>query len=143
MADLFGRDPVKQLDAVTADRCTLTWDGKVIAEAMQVSISYNQSVSRRRTIGGKSAVIYGSQPMGQASIALMVTTDGNDIFGTDSWKGCQGGTVMFATKGCKGATSTNYTANGCVVTGYSIQASAEDLTVVQNITIDFLELVAS
>lgn len=140
MADLFGREPIQQLAPITADKCSITFDEKPLAEAMQISIQYNQSVTRRRSIGGKVAVIYGSQPSGQATIGRMMTTDAKQIFDSDSWKGCKGGKIQFKTAGCGDAVGPVYSATGCMVTSYSIQAQAEDLTVIDNITIDFLEL---
>lgn len=141
MADLFGRDPVNALNPVTSDQCTLLLDGANLAEAIQVSISYNQSVTRRRAIGGKSAVIYGSQPTGQATIARMLATNGSNIFNSAMWTGCGKGTVTFTPKGCGGTGNFGaYNITGAIVSSYSIQAQAEDLTVVDNITIDFLQL---
>jgi hypothetical protein len=144
MADLYGKDKLTILQPVTADRCKIQMDGKDVGEAIQFSLEYSQGVTRRRSIGSRSAVIYASQPTGRATMARLITVDGDKQTGKgDSWLACKGGTLDFTMKGnpCgDGAPETVYKATGCIVTSFSIQASAEDTTVMDNVVIEFLEL---
>ena len=140
MADILGRDPIQLKQPITADKCLITWDGNNVAQAISVSLDYSQSISRRRSIGSKDAVIYGSQPSGRATMARLITTDGSITQGP-SWSSCSTGTLTFTMGGCNGASGDVYTANGCMVSSFSIQAQAEDLTVMDNVVIEFMELV--
>ncbi len=139
---MFGREHIDQKTAITSDRCSVIFDTSPVAEAIQMSISYNQSVTRRRSIGGKVAVIYGSQPVGQCTIARMVlANDPGTFFAGPSWSGCQGGSITLTLAGCGDAPGAKYQINGSLVTSFSIQLQSEDLTVVDNVSIDFLELI--
>jgi len=137
MADMFGREPVKLKKPVTADKCEITWDGKNVAQAIQFSMDYSQQITRRRSIGSKDAIIYGSQPQGRATMARLITSDGSITSG-DSWT-CKTGTLTFKLGGCEGGGGT-YTATGCIISSFNIQAQAEDLTVMDNVVIEFMEL---
>ncbi len=143
MADIFGKEPLELKQPITADKCIISLDGKVVAEASQISIEYSQSITRRRSIGNKTAVIYGAQPQGRASIARLLALDMEDERGK-SWTGCVEGTLTFSMGGgCGGqdkSASKRYTATGCIVSAFSIQASADDLTVMDNVVIEFMEL---
>ena len=143
MADLFRRQDTQIKSPVTADSCVITWGGEVAA-AMQVQISYQQQVQRRRTIGNRNAIIYATYPVGQITIARLIAEGAGDIFSKEGWSSCTPGTLTFAMSGgngsnCAGAGYT-LTAKGCIVSSYSLSAEAEGLTVVDNITIEFLEL---
>jgi hypothetical protein len=144
MADLFSRNNSTIQKPVTADNCKITWDGEVHA-AVQVQISYQQQVQRRRTIGNQDAIIYATYPIGQITIARLISDGAGDLFSKPGWSACKPGTITFAMSGGNGNTDcsvTGYslTAKGCVVTQYSLSAEAEGLTVVDNVTIEFLEL---
>lgn len=140
MSDIYGKAPLNLKQAVTADRCTITWDGKDVAQAVQFSLEYSQSVTRRRSIGQKDAVIYGGQPTGRATMARLITSGGSNVGDGDSWLACKSGTMMFEMGGNCGGTGDIYHATGCIVTSFSLQASSEDLTVMDNVVIEFLEL---
>lgn len=143
MADIFGKEPLKLKTPVTADKCRITMDGKPVAEAMQFSLEYSQSITRRRSIGNNSAVIYGSQPMGRASMARLITVPDESSKG-DSWNACIRGRLTFELGGgCDSnqQTGKTYTAEGCIVSAFSVSASADDLTVVDNVVIEFMELI--
>jgi hypothetical protein len=143
MADLFQRQDSTIKTPVTADNCLITWDG-AIAAAMQVQISYQQQVQRRRTIGNQNAIIYATYPVGQITIARLIADGASDLFGKTGWSACTPGQLTFAMSGGQGASCAaqgySLTAKGCVVSQFSVQAEAEGLTVVDNITIEFLEL---
>jgi len=143
MADLFQRQDTTIKSPVTADNCVITWGGN-IAAAMQVQISYQQQVQRRRTIGNQNAIIYATYPVGQITIARLIADGASDIFGAPGWSACTPGQLTFAMSGgngsnCPGA-GYSLTAKGCIVSSFSVSAEAEGLTVVDNITIEFLEL---
>lgn len=141
MADIFNRGSQEITTPVTADRCTITIDGTVVADAINFQCNYSQPITRRRAIGNQKAIIYGGQPMGQISISRLVTSDSNALLSSAVFQ-CQGGEVTFTGSGCEGG-SVNYTARGAMVSSFSVSASADDLTVMDGITIDFLELSAS
>jgi len=137
MADVFNKEQtIKQ--PITADLCSIVWDGETVTQAMQFQLTYSQQISRRRSIGSEDAIIYGSQPQGQITIARLMC-DSSALFSSDSWT-CRPGTLTFQTATCEGAGGVTYTANGCMVSQYSVTASAEDLTVVDNVVVEFLEL---
>lgn len=138
MADLFGYENVSPQAPITADRCIISFDG-VIATAMQVQISYQQQINRRRTIGNKEALMWGSQPQGQANIQRMVV--GKERYGGNGWSACNPADVTFEMNGCSSAGS-KFTAKSAVVSQFSITAEAESLTVMDNVVIDFMQLTA-
>lgn len=140
MADIFGRTPLTLQTPITADQCHIEWEGEV-GTAIQFSLEYSQQVTRRRSIGNQNAVIFGSQPMGRATIARLLTT-GENGFTQQAWScGKSDSKITFKLGGCGGeGGGGTYTATGCIVSSFSIQASAEDLTVMDNVVIEFLEL---
>lgn len=146
MADIYGKEKIDIKQPITADRCEIMMDGSPVGQAIQFSLEYSQAVTRRRSIGQKMAVIYAGQPSGRATMARLITTDGTLMTGRgDSWKACSSGTLTFTMKGnpCGEANAkvTKYKATGCIVTSFSLSAQAEDLTVMDNVVIEFLELI--
>jgi hypothetical protein len=138
MADLFGYANVSPKAPITADRCTLSFGG-VIATAMQVQISYQQQINRRRTIGNKEALLWGSQPQGQANIQRMVI--GTEAYGGKGWSACDPADMTFEMQGCTSG-GPKLTARAAVVSQFSVTAEAESLTVMDNVVIDFMQLTA-
>lgn len=138
MAEMFNRPPVNVKDPITADNCSIIWDGEIVTQAQNITIQYSQNVTRRRSIGSQDAVIYASQPQGTAQITRLVTTE-SGLFSGPSWQPCGNGNLTFLLGGCNGD-GNNYSATGCIVSSFSVQASADDLTVVDNVTIEFLQL---
>lgn len=163
MAELFGRKSVIPKKPITADMCTIIWgdsldtgegvpNGAAVASATNISIQYQQQVTRRRTLGAAEgapiAVIYPSQPVGSMSIQRLICETTEDIFQRPGWNICKGTAALSisfdgatAYEGCNTQGSI-YTATGATVTGYSLNAEAEGLTVVDNIQIEFLQLEA-
>jgi hypothetical protein len=140
MADLFKRDQVNIVQPITADKCTINWGGIVMA-AVQVQISYAQQVQRRRTIGNKQAVIFATYPVGQITIARLVSSEGGDLFSKPGFDACNPGDLSFNLGGCSGG-GYNLNARHCVVSQFSITAEAEGLTVVDNVMIECMEITA-
>jgi hypothetical protein len=160
MADLYGFDNQTIKTPLTADKATITWQGvsgEIITGAVQVSISYAQAINRRRSIGNKDAIIWSAMPSGQITIQRLLTIDSNGLFSARGWKSCDPGTITLTLGGgaCDSATQTasgstavgatskaaiTYTATGCIVSQFNVQAEAESLTVMDNVVIEFLQL---
>jgi hypothetical protein len=138
--DVFGFRGQDIAIPLTADKATLIW-GDIVTGAIQVSITYAQQVNRRRTIGNVSAVIWASMPSGQITIQRLLTTDSAGLFSAPGWQACLPGTITLQLAGgCDRGPAGSYTAWGCIVSQFSIQAEAESLTVMDNVTIEFLQL---
>ncbi len=144
---------------------TVPGAGQVVTGATNINISYQQQVIRRRTLatagGAPLAVIYPSQPIGSLQIqrlfadlsqqlgggATGFTASGtHDIFNLYGWSICSGTaaiTVTFdgdsAYKDCA-TKNDGYRMTGCVVVGYNISAEAEGLTIVDNVSVEFLQM---
>ena len=141
MADLFGFGSQNIKSPLTADKATITWNGSQVTGAIQLSISYAQSIQRRRTLGNKDAVIFAAMPQGQISIARLMTTDSSSLFAGSGWRACDPGTLTLTLAGgCNSAVGLSLTATACVVSQFSIQAEAEGLTVIDNMVIEFMQL---
>jgi len=139
MGDVFKRTGGNYKAPITADKCKLEWGG-IVSAAMQVQISYSQQVQRRRTIGNEEAAIWATFPSGQITIARLLTSTANDIFGKEGWDACKpADSITFSMAGC-GEGNMKLTAKNCIVSQYSVAAEAEGLTVVDNIVIEFLHL---
>jgi len=140
MAVIFDKKVVVKTP-ITADKCKITIDGAKVGQAMNFQLTYQQQTTKRHTIGSEDAVVYGSYPTGQISIARLLTADVPGTFMSGKSWGCGGdGIVTFTTGDCNGGGGSTYSATGCMVTGFSLTANAEDLTVIDNITIEFLSL---
>lgn len=141
--DIFGFGDQQIKTPLTADKALISWGG-IVTGAINVSVSYAQQVQRRRTIGNKDAVIYASMPAGQVTMARLLTTDAGLLFSAPGWQACNPGTISISFGGgCDSAVGFVVTAIGCVVSQFQIQAEAEGLTVMDNVTIDFLQLIPS
>lgn len=140
MADLFGFSNQTIKTPLTADKATIQWGG-IVTGAIQVSVSYAQQINRRRTIGNKDAVIFASMPNGQVSMQRLLTTDSAALFSSPGWSACNPGTITLTLGGCNAGGPT-FTATGCVVSQFQVQAEAESLTVMDNVVIEFLQLKA-
>ena len=140
MADLFGHENSAIKAPLTADKATINWGG-IITGAIQVTVAYNQQINRRRTIGNKDAVIWATMPSGQVTIQRLLTADSGALFNAPGWNACKPGEITLTLGGCEGGGPT-YTARGCVVTQFQVQAEAESLTVMDNVVVEFLQLSA-
>lgn len=169
-SEIFGRNAARVVKPVTADMCTILWGSdnnaspaKALLGATNLNISYQQQVVRRRTLaapgGTPLAVIYPTQPLGtiqiqrlyadltkQSSGAGAETTQLQDIFSLPGWNVCADtATLNISFNGASAyancsTSAAGYRATGAVVTGYSLSAEAEGLTVVDNVNIEFLQL---
>jgi hypothetical protein len=146
--DVFNKKLVNPKKPVTADMALINWDG-ILAQATTISWQYGQSVTRRYTLGSNgqnTAVIYPGRPQGALTMQRLIAEGTDNIFGKPGWDICKGlGTITIALDGTsaydgctvKGGT---YTFRGCTVTGYSISLNSEDLTVADNVSIEFLQM---
>jgi Na+/glutamate symporter len=142
MADLYGFGDQNIKTPLTADKATINWGG-IVTGAIQIAVSYAQQVNRRRTIGNKDAVIWAAMPSGQITIQRLMTTDAAGLFSSPGWKATTPGTITLSLGGgTAGAGGPTFTATGCVVSQFSVQAEAESLTVMDNVVIEFLQLTA-
>lgn len=138
--DVFGFSGQTIATPLTADKARLIW-GALVTGAIQVAISYAQQVNRRRTIGNKNAVIWAAMPSGQITVQRLLTTDSSALFSAPGWQACNPGTITLELAGgCDGGAANTFTATGCIVSQFSVQAEAESLTVMDNVTIEFLQL---
>lgn len=169
--DLYGRKLVDTgyMKPITADMATLVWatDGAlntsstadspgILTGATNVNISYQQGVTRRYTLGTRGgrplAVIYPTRPVGTLAISkLFVGPDPGKLFALPGWNICEGTaiiTVRFdgtsAYDNCSsasGKTFGGFQLLGATVTGYNIGFESEGLTVVDNISVEFLQMI--
>lgn len=139
--------------------------GKVVTGATNINISYQQQVVRRRTLatagGSPLAVIYPTQPTGSIQIQRLFadlsqqlgggstgyqTSSVHDIFDLPGWNICNGTASISVTFDGSSAypdcatKAPGYRMSGAVVTGYNLSAEAEGLTVVDNVSIEFLQM---
>lgn len=154
---MFGR---KQVDTstkpITADMATIMWptgSGTWLANAaVNIEITFQQPITRRRTIGSAGgspvALLYPGQPQGQLSIGRMLTTDTN-LGNTENvgWSACEtlpditvtfGGESNYVS--CSGASIIEYVCQGCLVESYRMAAESEGLTVMDTVVVQFLGL---
>lgn len=142
MADIFNKKSAQIVTPITADHCQLTIGTALVADAIQFSASYNQGVTHRRAIGNKSVMIYTSMPRGQISVARLLADDIKEVLNSEIFT-CKGGQIRFQGSSCPEngpIKPVTYTCKGCIASSYSISASADDQTVMDNLVIDFVEM---
>ncbi len=155
MPDVYGRKPVEMQKPVTADQCTMIWGGaasvqsKVVTTATQVTVQYQQQVTRRRTLGGTGkaiAVTYPSYPVGSIQIQQLVSELSDKLFEMPGWNVCKGNASIdinfdgsSAFDGCT-SVGPKYVCIGGVVTNFGFSAEAESLVVTENVSVEFLQL---
>lgn len=167
--DLYGRRMVRAVKPITADMCTIvftadnaasTAKSEIIAGATNISISYQQQVMRRRTLGSAGgsplAVIYPTQPMGTLTMSRLFARyhDADpalntieSLFSFPGWDICKGtASITLKFNGDSAFTGCNekyggFKLSGATVTGYSLSAEAEGLTVLDNVNIEFLQMI--
>jgi hypothetical protein len=154
--DIFGKPQFGITHPITADQIYIQWEGvdgsfDDIYQATNVQLQYQQSVSRRYTLSSQQnqAVIIPGRPIGTMTIGRLFVGTQQDIFTTLlGWNVCLNpATIHINLSGANAtdcSTSTGaFQLAGCYVTAYSFQGNADDLQVVDNITIEFLQLLTS
>ncbi len=148
-SDIFGKTLQEVQQPFTADRALLLINDKVVGAALTVSISYGQAITKRRTIGGKQAIIYSGQPEGNIQIQRLVTfqsvpgqeSSGLPEYGTGIWNICEPADIKFElTGGNCGDQTFSFIATGAIIQQYAITAEAEGTTIADSIVISFLQL---
>lgn len=148
MSDIFKRKIIDPKKPITADMVQIEWDG-LLAQAMQISLQYNQPVTRRYTLGtnGKNTVvIFPGRPIGTLSISRLIIDQGDNVFERKGWDPCGDlATIYINLDGS--STFENCTANGgtyvirgALANSYGMQAEAEGLSIVDNINVEFMQL---
>jgi hypothetical protein len=150
MAELFHYKVQEIVRPLTADRAQLSWGGTVITAATNVTIQYQQQINRRRVIGGQVAVRWGSQPTGTLTAQRILTTNPTDLFSSPIWNQCEDNPPtmeLILGNGCGDVSPGNkvikYEMTGAVVSQYQVQAEAEGLTVIDNVVVEFMQLIQS
>jgi hypothetical protein len=136
MADIYGFSS-NVVSPATADKSTISWGGSV-AGAVQISVSYNQQINKRRSMGNGAAIVWASQPTGQISIQKLVI--GGLVKGLPGFNACNPATISFNAGACAGNFGGSVTATGCVVASYTLTAETDGMSVMENVVIDFVSL---
>ena len=158
-SDIYGRKMIIPIKPITADMCTIvggteaatTGVGEeILTGATSINISYQQAVVRRRTLGSRNgqpiAVIYPTQPMGTLTMQRLFAETPAAIFSRPGWNICAGTAyldVRFNGDSAYADCNVKYGGfhiTGATVTGYRVSAEAEGLTIVDDISIEFLQM---
>ena len=156
MADIFNRAPLNIEKPVTADMVMIYWGsgnggtgGSIVTQATNFQMQYQQQVTRRWTLGGSGAntcVIYPGRPMGTIRIQRLFVDDNENIFSNPGWDPCGApATLTIQLNGaatdlsCTTSAGT-YIARGAFATGYGFSAEADGLTIIDDVTIEFMQL---
>ena len=140
MADVFGRNQQNIQAPITADRGIIDWGGGMVTSCTNISIGVAVPVQMRHTIGNQQSVIYAGQPSGTITINELLAENAGDLFGRPGWNVCQPTSITVSFASCSAGEGISLRADGCVVTQYSLRAEAEGLTVLDAVTIQFLQL---
>ena len=149
--DIFGKPNFTQVYPVTADQVQLIWSGNSVMQATNVQIQYQQNVTRRYTLSSpqNQASIIPGRPIGTLTMGRLFVTAEQNLFKLPGWNVCQPpATIIIAchaanTGSCSVTSPVEYTLYGAYVTGYSFSANADDLQVIDNITVEFLQMNAT
>lgn len=142
MADIFNFKDQDVKRPYTADRATLEWsDTGEVQFAINVQISYQQQINRRRVIGGAWAVRWGSQPQGSLTCQRILVSGDANIYTGKIWDQCQDAKELKVTLAdCDGAVGPIYICTGPVVSQLQVTVEAESLTCLDNVVVEFLQL---
>lgn len=147
--DIFGKAEFKILHPVTADQMRIQWGDDYVTQATNVQIQYQQQVTRKYTLGSpqNQAMVIPGRPIGTISIGRLFAAEDQDIFSLPGWDVCDNPATLYlqflptesTTKECI-TSNLVYIVTGAYVTGYSLQGNADDLQVIDSISIEFLQL---
>jgi hypothetical protein len=143
MADVFNFKDQAVKKPFTADRATLQWaEQGQVDWAINVQISYQQQINRRRVIGGNWAIRWGSQPQGQLTAQRILVSGANDEQYTGKiWDQCQDTEpLVVVLQDCNGTTGPVYTCTGPTIAQLQVTVEAESLTCLDNVVVEFLQL---
>jgi hypothetical protein len=142
MADIFNFKDQEVKRPYTADRATLEWsDTGDVQFAINVQISYQQQINRRRVIGGAWAVRWGSQPQGSLTCQRILVAGDANIYEGKIWDQCQDAQELkVSLSDCDGKAGPIYICTGPVVSQLQVTVEAESLTCLDNVVVEFLQL---
>jgi len=146
--DIFHRAPLNIEKPITADMVMIQWDSGAVAQATNLSLQYQQPINRRWTLGGvaNSCVIYPGRPSGSIQIQRLMADEDENLFNNSGWDPCgTPATIYIMLNGASAipdctTTGGEYIARGAFVTSYNFSAEADGLTIVDNISIEFMQL---
>jgi hypothetical protein len=126
----------------TADRATLKWsDVGPVQFAINVQISYQQQINRRRVIGGEWAVRWGSQPQGTITCQRILVANDANIYEGKIWDQCQDAEAVEVTlRDCDKGAEKIFKCTGPVVSQFQLTVEGESLTCLDNVVVEFLQL---
>ncbi len=147
-ADLFGRN-VGRLDGVfAADQARLNFFGMAIGVLVQqMSINYQQAVTRLYEVGSDSQYYIGGRTQGQITVNRVIGPSGGaktfyQKFGNVC--GSRGRSIMFKLTQTDCSTSagtpTTFFANNTVITAVSVGVAAQDMIIGENTNLMFTSL---
>lgn len=154
-ADILQRNLFDHKQPLTADRVKLVFSGGngTVYAALTVQAQIQYPVSRRRTLGTNANVVQSftivGQPAGKLTIARMFgpAAKSADLFATDPFDPCAENstiTMLFSNQttlsNCASTVNDVYKFHGAIVSAYEITANAEELTVLDNIVVDFSQM---
>ena len=156
-ADILQRNLFDHSQPLTADRVKLVFSGNAgtVYAALTVQAQVQYPVSRRRTLGTDANVVQSftivGQPAGKLTIARMFGPEAKsrDLFASHPFNPCAPKgesivTMSFTNQTTMSNCATNvteiYKFHGAIVSAYEITANAEELTVLDNIVVDFSQM---
>ena len=155
-ADILQRNLFDHSQPLTADRVKLVFSGySTVYAALTVQAQVQYPVSRRRTLGTDGNMVQSftivGQPAGKLTIARMFGPEAKsaELFATHPFNPCAPKGESFVTmsfsnqttmSNCPSSVNDIYTFHGAIVSAYEITANAEELTVLDNIVVDFSQM---
>lgn len=155
-ADILQRNLFDHSQPLTADRVKLVFNGSAtVYAALTVQAQLQYPVTRRRTLGTDANVVQSftivGQPAGKLTIGRMFGPEAQTaaLFRTHPFNPCAAKGLAFITmsfsnqttmSNCPTQVNETYIFHGAIVSGYEITANAEELTVLDNIVVDFSQM---
>jgi hypothetical protein len=154
--DLFGKPLFGLNHPITADQIYIQWQTTEggfkfsdVFQATNVQIQYQQQVTRRYTLSSamNQAAIIPGRPVGTMTLGRLFVSSQQDIFyQLKGWNVCQDPAIIrinlsgaIPNLNCA-SSKGSYRLLGAYVTGYSFQGNADDLQVIDNVTVEFLQM---
>ena len=154
MPDIFNKPTITTARPITADMIQLLWSTTgggapaTILQANNFQASYQQGVSQRYTLNSPQnfATIYPGRPKGNITIGRLICDGEQNIFSLAGFDVCQAPAIItwantntHTSASCNASLGT-YIARGAWCTSYSMQADADNLMVLDSVSIEFLQL---
>lgn len=154
--DIYGKPQFSLNHPITADQIYIQWEGTDggfhdLFQATNVQLQYQQQVTRRYTLSSaqNQAAIIPGRPIGTLTMGRLFVSNQQDIFATlKGWNVCLDPAIIHVNlsganaSDCKKSNGA-YKLSGAYVTSYSFQGNADDLQIIDNITVEFLQLSTS